>query len=129
MVQKQSTIPKGVQQSEPLKVLTDKTFKENISGNRFALVGFNTDWSGNSYIMDTILGKLKAVYGKNMAFFQINLELSERTSMDYNINKVPTILLFRNGDLIDRINGIISEAELESRIHEVMLGTENLNNG
>ncbi len=100
--------------------MTDDIFNKKVSKKPFALVEFTADWSGSGYIMDKILGKLNEEFGKNVAFYQIDFEIHTKTSKHYNIDKVPTILLFRNGELIDRISGIISEAELVSRIHEIM---------
>ncbi|MFH2129055.1 MAG: thioredoxin family protein [bacterium] len=104
-----------------MQLLTDDLFQENVLRNvPLALVLFETDWSGHSQIMEMILDKLEGAFGQRMAFFKTNVEMSENISHYFNVARVPTIILFRNGEPIERIFGIVAETDLSSRIQRTV---------
>lgn len=94
--------------------------KAVLSAKQPAVVLFETDWSGHCQIMIMILNKLEAEYGMIVSFFQMDVEQSRDIAASYKIGRVPTMLLFRDGKVLDRITGITSEAELSARIQQMI---------
>lgn len=101
--------------------LTDELFNRSaLSTSLTAVVLFETDWSGHCLIMSSILNKLETVYDGSMAFFKMDVEENPKTAGRFKIGRVPSILIFKHGNLIDRVTGMISESELLSRIRKVV---------
>ena len=100
--------------------LTDDIFKKNVLGKQLALVEFTQDESGLCYIVGKIIRKIERDYGKEIGFFQIDFSENKKSVNEFRISRVPTILFFKNGDLIDRLVGTISENEIISRIDSNM---------
>lgn len=97
--------------------VTDDSFNNRvIKPQAHAIVLFETDWSGHCQIMLSILNKLQVASGNQWLFFELDIEASPKTANRFNVGRVPTILIFKRGELIDRITGIMSETELSFRI-------------
>lgn len=101
--------------------VNDNTFESRvISPQVFAIVLFETEWSGHCQIMLSILNKLKAAGGHQWIYFKLDIEANPKTAGQFKVGRVPTILIIKQGEPIDRITGIISETELSSRIQDLV---------
>ncbi len=80
------------------------------------LVVFVTDWSGTCYIIDSSLASLARKFQSKVTIFKIDFEKNEKTVMKYAIQEVPTVLFFREGELIDRVEGVFSKNEIDVRV-------------
>jgi len=96
--------------------LTKKDFKEKISRHRLALVEFKAEWSGGSHIVEPVMKKLAIAYRKQLCFFRVDAERNRDIIEDFGIDRYPTLLLFSQGTLVDRISGIHPVQEIKNRI-------------
>ncbi len=104
-----------------MQLLTEDLFQKSVLRiSPFALVLFETDWSGHCQIMEMILDKLEEEFGHRMAFFKTDFEMSSQISRHFNVARVPTIIFFMDGEPIDHIFGIVSETDLSSRIQDIL---------
>ena len=93
--------------------LTNKKFyKEVISSKQPLLVEFSTGWSGTSHIIALIIKEMAVKFKKDIKFCTIDVDNYGEAAIQYGMRKVPTILLFSNGKVVDFIIGAVSRKVL-----------------
>ena len=98
-------------------ILTNENFqKEVLSSKQPVLVEFSTDWCGTSHIIAPIIKEMTAKYKEEIKFCKINIDDHEETSKQYGVRKIPTILLFNNGKVVDFIVGAVSREILAKKL-------------
>ncbi|QJC32102.1 thioredoxin [Enterobacteriaceae endosymbiont of Donacia versicolorea] len=97
--------------------LTDQSFKIKIKENNLVLVDFWADWCNPCKIFSQILEQLFHKY-ENIIFTKLNVEKYQSIAEQYNIRSIPTIILFKNGKIIDKIIGSIDKIQLESFLNK-----------
>lgn len=94
--------------------LTDENFeKEVIESIVPVVVEISAQWSGASVIVKPIIHKMRLKYKNHVKFGKLDFDKECNTVLLYGIDCVPSILIFKNGELKDRINGVFSNSELE----------------
>ena len=103
--------------SKTNRSLNDRNFDKVIkSEDCLVLIAFVSDWSSTCYLFDIIIEKLSKELMKHISIFKIDIEKNMKTVAAYGIKEVPSILIFKNGALIDRFDGLKSKNELESNL-------------
>ncbi len=103
------------------KFIFDSDFNETISQhNNLILVAFFHDSSGISYLMESDLKMVSKLYLNKVSIYKMDIEKNNESVATYAIQKIPTILFFQNGLLIDRIAGAFSTEELKDRIQSYL---------
>ncbi|MCF7885750.1 MAG: thioredoxin family protein [Candidatus Marinimicrobia bacterium] len=80
------------------------------------VVLFSTDWSGSSLIVRGALHELEEEFGDKISFIEIDREQCQQICQDYGIKKVPTILFFKEGGVVEQLNGVPSK----NTIHKIL---------
>lgn len=102
-----------------IKNVSDADFNEVVNiQTGLVLVVFVTDWSGTCYIVETFLVSLAKRFQSEVVILKTDFEKNEKTVLDYAIQEVPTVLFFRKGELIDRIEGVFSKNEIDARVQK-----------
>ena len=89
------------------------TFSEIINGEKPVLVDFYAEWCGPCKVMKPILKELKTKIGDNATILQIDVDKSPQTAGFYQIQGVPTLIVFKKGKAVWRQSGVVSAGELE----------------
>ena len=102
--------------------------KKVLQEKKKSLVEFQTNWSGGSHLITPLLEKLADHYRDHLKFYCIDADEEKELSMEYNIRKLPTLLFFNRGQVVDRIIGMEERTEIIRKItHLLMLKHENHN--
>ncbi|QJC37544.1 thioredoxin [Enterobacteriaceae endosymbiont of Donacia thalassina] len=97
--------------------LNDKNFQYEIKKNNLVLVDFWAEWCNPCKIFSKILEEVSHKY-ENIIFTKLNIEKYKNIAEKYNIRSIPTILLFKNGNIIDKIIGSINKIQLENFLNK-----------
>ena len=86
--------------------LTNKNFEEEIlNGEITAIVDFYAEWCGPCKMMSPIIDEI-ATENPNIKVAKINVDENEELAAKYNIMSIPTIIIFKNGEIKDKFVGV-----------------------
>lgn len=94
-----------------------ENFNDIINGNQLTLVDFFATWCGPCKQMHPVLEQLKASEGDNLKIIKLDVDKNEALASAYRIQSVPTLMLFRNGELLWRQSGAMSLADLKALLY------------
>lgn len=92
-------------------------FNDIINGNQLTLVDFFATWCGPCKQMHPVLEQLKTSEGENLRIIKLDVDKNEALASAYRIQSVPTLMLFRNGELLWRQSGAMSLADLKALLY------------
>lgn len=102
-------------------MLSSKGFwVEDLPTEKPTVVEFNATWSGSCHIMEPVLESLVGIYGHKINFHKVDIEEFPEITTHYGVRKVPTILIFNKGSLVDFAVGAISRRDLASKLEKVL---------
>ncbi len=94
------------------------SFSEIISGDTPVLVDFYADWCGPCKMMGPILKELKGKMGDSINIIKIDAEKNPSAAIKYQVRGVPTLILFKNGEVLWQQSGVVRAPQLESIIQQ-----------
>ena len=94
-----------------------ENFNEIINGNQLTLVDFFATWCGPCKMMHPVLEQLKENFGDSIRILKIDVDKAQELAMNYRIQSVPTLMLFREGQQLWRQSGAMPLAELTNIIN------------
>lgn len=98
--------------------ITDGNIAEIIAGNKITIVDFWAPWCGPCRILGPIIEQL-AEENADIAIGKINVDENQATAAASGIRGIPTMILYKDGVMVEKIVGVKSKAELQSKIDEL----------
>jgi thioredoxin 1 len=96
-------------------------FAEMINSETPTLVDFSAEWCGPCKIMKPILDDLKSKIGDNCRIIKVDVDKNPQAANDYQIQGVPTLILFQKGEIKWRQSGVVQAIELKQIIERFLL--------
>lgn len=96
-------------------------FSEIISSDNPVLVDFHATWCGPCKTMHPVLEQLKTETGDRLRIIKIDIDRNGSLASAYNIQSVPTLMLFRSGRCIWRKSGAMSLTALKNEISNTLI--------
>ena len=94
-------------------------FNEMINGEQLILVDFFATWCGPCKMMHPILEQLKEKMGDDIRILKVDVDKNEALSMQYRIQSVPTLMLFKKREMLWRQSGAMSLNDLMQKISQL----------
>ncbi len=102
-------------------ILTDQNFSYELQKNPRMVVDFWAVWCQPCRMMAPILERLAAKMAGQVRFAKLNVDENPLTAQAYSVMAIPTLIIFRDGRMVDRIVGLLPETSLAERIKSVLI--------
>ncbi len=98
--------------------LTDENFESAIKEHPLILVDFWAAWCFPCKMIAPTIEELAKEYKGKVTFAKLNVDENPKTAMQFGVTSIPTLILFKNGEIADKIIGAVPKEYLESKIKE-----------
>ena len=97
-----------------------QSFGELIKGKKPVLVDFSAEWCGPCKMMPPILKDVKDKMGESVTILKIDIDRNPAVASAYGIQSVPTLMVFRDGEIKFRQSGVMQANQLKSVLDGIL---------
>ena len=97
--------------------ITDATFDEVVlQSDKPVLLDFWAEWCGPCRMVGPVVERIAEAYEGQAVVGKVDVDMNPETAMKFGIRSIPTLLFFKNGQLVDRVVGAASQVVLEDKL-------------
>jgi thioredoxin 1 len=98
--------------------LTDDTFDaEVLQSAKPVLVDFWAPWCGPCRMIAPVVEELASENAERAKFVKINIDESPGTAQNYGVSSIPTLMVFKGGDVVERLVGVQPKNKLQDALN------------
>lgn len=99
--------------------LTDATFDSFIRENSISVVDFWAEWCYPCRMLSPIIDEISNEYAGRVSFGKLNVDENPETPKRFGISGIPTLLIFKNGQLVGKMVGAAPKQRIEAELHKI----------
>ena len=100
--------------------ITNENFETLKGGSLPLVVDFWATWCGPCRMVAPIIAKLEEKYDGKITVGKCDVEENEDLAQEFGIRNIPTILFFKNGEVVDKLVGAVAEAKLDEKFQALL---------
>ena len=97
--------------------ITDQSFQEMVlNSDKPVLVDFWAVWCGPCRMLGPIIEEVAADFEGKAVVGKVDVDNNQQVSVDYGIRNIPTVLIFKNGEVVDKIVGVAPKETIAEKL-------------
>ena len=100
--------------------LRDSDFNKFVQSNDVVLVDCWAEWCGPCKMLEPTIEELAADNAGRAVIAKLNVDLNPAKAQEFKVMGIPTMLLFKQGKLVDKIVGYTQKAEIQAKLNGLM---------
>lgn len=102
------------------KVVNDSNINEILGSGQPVLIDFWATWCGPCRMLGPVVEEIAEEFEGRAVVAKCNVDDCEGISMKYGIRNIPTLLYFKNGELVDRTVGVVPKQDIADRLNKLI---------
>jgi len=99
-----------------MKVATNTNFEELLQDSKLVIADFWATWCGPCRMLSPILDEVEAEMAKDITVVKVNVDDADEIAAQYRIMSIPTLLFFKDGQVVDKTVGAMPKNALVDKI-------------
>ncbi|MFC3809647.1 thioredoxin [Lacihabitans lacunae] len=100
--------------------ITDANFKELIKSDKPVLVDFWAEWCGPCKMIGPVVEEIAGEYENKAIIGKMDVDANSATPSEFGIRSIPTLMIFKNGEMVDKIVGAVPKHILVQKLEAAM---------
>lgn len=103
-----------------VKIITETNFSEIVGSGKPVLIDFWATWCGPCRILTPTVDEIAEEFEDKIVVAKCNVDDAEDISSRFGIRNIPTLLYIKGGEVVYRSVGVVSKAEIESKLNSLL---------
>lgn len=105
---------------KPVEITDDNFETEVLKSDKPVLIDFWAVWCGPCKLIAPIVEELASEYDGKVKIGKLDVDSNQQTSIKYGVRSIPTLLLFKDGNLKDTIIGAVPKSKIVEKLNSVL---------
>lgn len=102
--------------------VTDSTFEDEVIASDVpVLVDFWAEWCGPCRMVGPVVEELSNDYAGKLKVAKVDVDSNQELAQKYGISSIPSLLVFKGGEVVDKIIGAVPKSKIESSLKSTAL--------
>lgn len=101
--------------------ITDANFEELLASGKPMLVDFWAEWCGPCKMIGPLVEEIAVDYDGKALVGKVNVDTNPNTAAKFGIRSIPTLLFFKNGEVVDKQVGAVAKSALAKKLDAVLV--------
>lgn len=100
--------------------ITDATLEEVLQTNKLVVIDFWASWCGPCKMIGPIIEEVSEEYEDKVIVGKVDVDNNDEAAAKYGIRNIPTILFIKNGEIVDKVVGVVPKKSLIEKINQFL---------